>query len=114
MATAIMPAGEANRTSVIILQSLFYNYGSATIHYETVGWNEPIDINGVKVSLHPAGHIIGSSQVRVEYKGEVWVISGDYKTENDGIKRCIRTGKMSHIYYRIHFRSADLYVEKTI
>lgn len=53
--------------------------------YETLGWNEPIDINGVKLSLHPAGHIIGSSQVRVEYKGEVWVISGDYKTEDDGL-----------------------------
>lgn len=54
-------------------------------NYETIGWNEPIDINGVKLSLHPAGHIIGSSQVRVEHKGEVWVISGDYKTEDDGI-----------------------------
>ena len=40
---------------------------------------------GYTVSLHPAGHIIGSSQIRVEYKGEVWVVSGDYKTENDGI-----------------------------
>jgi putative mRNA 3-end processing factor len=54
-------------------------------HYESIDWNEPIYINGVTVSLHPAGHIIGSSQVRVEYKGEVWVVSGDYKTENDGI-----------------------------
>ena len=53
--------------------------------YESVEWNEPIYINNVKVSLHPAGHIIGSSQVRVEYKGEVWVFSGDYKTENDGL-----------------------------
>lgn len=54
-------------------------------HYETIGWNEPVYINGVKVSLHPAGHIIGSSQVRVEYRGEVWVVSGDYKVEDDGI-----------------------------
>jgi putative mRNA 3-end processing factor len=53
--------------------------------YQTIGWNEPIHMNGVKLSLHPAGHIIGSSQVRVEFKGEVWVISGDYKTEDDGI-----------------------------
>lgn len=53
--------------------------------YESIGWNEPVYMNGVKVSLHPAGHIIGSSQVRVEYKDEVWVISGDYKTEDDGI-----------------------------
>ena len=53
--------------------------------YQTTKWNDPIVINGVKVSLHPAGHIIGSSQVRIEYNGEVWVFSGDYKTENDGI-----------------------------
>ena len=41
-------------------------------------------MNGVKVSLHPAGHMIGSSQIRIEYKGEVWVVSGDYKIEDDG------------------------------
>lgn len=48
-------------------------------------WNETFTINGVKFSLHPAGHIIGSSQIRVEYKGEVWVFTGDYKTEDDGL-----------------------------
>lgn len=50
-----------------------------------VGYGETFYVNGVKFSLHPAGHIIGSAQVRVEYKGEVWVFSGDYKTEEDGI-----------------------------
>lgn len=53
--------------------------------FQTIGWNEPVNMNGVNVSLHPAGHIIGSSMVRVEYKGEVWLITGDYKLENDGI-----------------------------
>ncbi len=53
--------------------------------YQGIEWGEEILMNGVKLSLHPAGHIIGSSQVRVEYKGEVWVVSGDYKTEPDGI-----------------------------
>ncbi|WP_034893426.1 ligase-associated DNA damage response exonuclease [Gillisia sp. Hel_I_29] len=48
-------------------------------------WDESFVINNVKFSLHPAGHIIGSSQIRVEYKGEVWVFSGDYKTEDDGV-----------------------------
>ncbi|RKN78705.1 ligase-associated DNA damage response exonuclease [Ulvibacterium marinum] len=48
-------------------------------------FNETFVINNVKFSLHPAGHIIGSSQVRVEHKGEVWVFTGDYKTEEDGI-----------------------------
>ena len=40
-------------------------------------------INGVRVSLHPAGHILGSAQVRLEHRGEVWVVSGDYKVEPD-------------------------------
>jgi putative mRNA 3-end processing factor len=55
------------------------------IKADAVEWGQTIIHNGVKVSLHPAGHIIGSSQIRVEYNGEVWVVSGDYKTEDDGI-----------------------------
>lgn len=55
------------------------------ISLQTVEWNETVTINNVKVTLFPAGHIIGSSQVKVEYNGEVWVVSGDYKVENDGI-----------------------------
>lgn len=55
------------------------------ITIQGVGYNEPIVINGVKVSLHPAGHIIGSAQIRMEYKGKVVVISGDYKIQDDGL-----------------------------
>ncbi|MBK7884088.1 MAG: ligase-associated DNA damage response exonuclease [Chitinophagaceae bacterium] len=54
-------------------------------NYQSIDWNEPVYINNVKITLHPAGHIIGSAQIRVEYQGEVWVISGDYKLENDGL-----------------------------
>jgi putative mRNA 3-end processing factor len=53
--------------------------------YQSVEWGEVLHLNGVRVSLHPAGHIIGSSQIRMEYKGEVWVVSGDYKVEDDGL-----------------------------
>ncbi len=53
--------------------------------YYTVKWNQTISFNNVKVTFYPAGHIIGSSQIKVEYKGEIWVVSGDYKTEDDGI-----------------------------
>jgi putative mRNA 3-end processing factor len=49
----------------------------------TVEYGQIVDMNGVRVSLHPAGHILGSAQVRVEHRGEVWVASGDYKTEPD-------------------------------
>jgi putative mRNA 3-end processing factor len=50
---------------------------------ETAPYRKKVDINGVTVSLHPAGHILGSAQVRVEYKGEIWVASGDYKLTPD-------------------------------
>jgi putative mRNA 3-end processing factor len=46
-------------------------------------YREPVDINGVRMSLHPAGHVLGSAQVRIEHRGEVWVVSGDYKLQPD-------------------------------
>lgn len=55
------------------------------INIETVDYGEMRTINGVKFSFHPAGHILGSAQIRAEYKGEVWVASGDYKIEDDGL-----------------------------
>src|SRR5271168_2230846 len=42
------------------------------IALQGVAYGETLDRNGVKVSLHPAGHILGSAQLRVEYRGEVW------------------------------------------
>ena len=54
-------------------------------NYQPVDWYEQVNMNGVNISFYPAGHIIGSAQIRVEHKGEVWVFSGDYKTEDDGI-----------------------------
>ena len=48
-------------------------------------YKETFIINGVQFSFHPAGHVPGSSQIRAEYKGEVWVFTGDYKTQTDGI-----------------------------
>ncbi len=50
---------------------------------ETLDYGKALTINGVQVSLHPAGHILGSAQVRVERQGQVAVASGDYKTEAD-------------------------------
>jgi putative mRNA 3-end processing factor len=50
---------------------------------QTVEYGEPIHLNGVRVSLHPAGHILGSAQIRIEFGGEVWAVSGDYKTDPD-------------------------------
>tara|TARA_Y100001963_G_scaffold156401_1_gene249893 strand:- start:459 stop:1481 length:1023 start_codon:yes stop_codon:yes gene_type:complete len=55
------------------------------ISIETLNFNEIKTINGVKVSFFPAGHIIGSVQIKLEYKGKVVVFSGDYKTNPDFI-----------------------------
>src|SRR5690606_2869935 len=44
---------------------------------------EPFRMGAATVSLHPAGHVLGSAQVRVEVDGEVWVASGDYKRQPD-------------------------------
>jgi putative mRNA 3-end processing factor len=51
----------------------------------SVAYGEKLQINGVTVSFHPAGHVVGSAQIRVEHRGEVWVVSGDYKCEDDHI-----------------------------
>jgi len=51
---------------------------------QTLPYGEPIVHNGVRISLHPAGHVLGSAQIRLEHDGCVWVASGDYKTEADG------------------------------
>ena len=54
------------------------------ITLETIRYGERRDIGGVTVSYHPAGHVPGSAQIRLEHRGEVWVVSGDYKTVADG------------------------------
>ena len=54
---------------------------------ETAAYGETLTRNGVELSFHPAGHVLGSAQVRVASKGETWVASGDYKLEGDGVSR---------------------------
>ncbi|HJT88673.1 MAG TPA: hypothetical protein VJ732_12475, partial [Bryobacteraceae bacterium] len=50
---------------------------------QAVAYGETVSIGSVRVSLHPAGHMLGSAQVRLEHGGEVWVVSGDYKLAPD-------------------------------
>ncbi|MCU0760159.1 MAG: ligase-associated DNA damage response exonuclease [Steroidobacteraceae bacterium] len=50
---------------------------------QAVDYGEPVAFGDVRVSLHPAGHVLGSAQVRIEHDGEVWVVSGDYKRDPD-------------------------------
>ncbi len=50
---------------------------------QSIGYGERLTLGMTTVSLHPAGHILGSAQVRIERGGEVWVVTGDYKTAPD-------------------------------
>lgn len=53
------------------------------IDLTTLAYGARIACNGVGVSLHPAGHVLGSAQVRIEHRGRIWVVSGDYKLAAD-------------------------------
>jgi len=51
----------------------------AAIKLNAVSYEEPLHIGAAQVSFHPAGHVLGSAQIRVEAGGESWLVSGDYK-----------------------------------
>lgn len=53
-----------------------------------LAYGEPFECGGVTVSLHPAGHVLGSAQVCLEYRGERVVVTGDYKRAAD--PTCVR------------------------
>lgn len=55
------------------------------IQIATQPFGTPLRIGDAIVSFHPAGHVPGSAQIRVEVGGEIWVVSGDYKVDPDGL-----------------------------
>ena len=90
---AIISHGHADHARSGMKNYLCHNDSKAILQHrigqditiESLGYDEPLIINGVKVSFHPAGHVIGSAQIRLEYKGYVVVFTGDYKTSSDFI-----------------------------
>jgi len=60
-------------------------YRLGDIALETIGYDTSLEVGGAQMSFHPAGHVPGSAQIRVEVRGEIWVASGDYKTTPDGL-----------------------------
>jgi putative mRNA 3-end processing factor len=53
------------------------------VELQTLAYGEALTHRGVRISFHPAGHVLGSAQIRLEHEGRVWVVSGDYKTGPD-------------------------------
>lgn len=50
---------------------------------QAAAWGEPVTVNGVSFSFHPAGHILGAAQIAVRHRGLTMVVSGDYKRAAD-------------------------------
>ena len=64
--------------------SLLRRRFGADPHIESIPYGEPLTLGGVRVSFHPAGHVLGSAQIRIESApGGVWVVGGDYKRASD-------------------------------
>ncbi|MEW9919482.1 ligase-associated DNA damage response exonuclease [Marimonas sp. MJW-29] len=66
------------------------------ISAEGIAFGQARQIGGATVSFHPAGHVPGSAQIRVEVAGEVWVVSGDYKIVDDGLTEPFEPVKCHH------------------
>jgi putative mRNA 3-end processing factor len=67
-----------SQASVPILR---WRLGEQVVHAHAYG--QVFELGRARVSLHPAGHVLGSAQVRIEVDGQVWVASGDYKRQPD-------------------------------
>ncbi|HKK89745.1 MAG TPA: hypothetical protein VJ917_12910, partial [Saprospiraceae bacterium] len=59
--------------------------------YVDIAMKEPRDLGEVTVSFHPAGHVMGSAQIKVSDGDETWVVTGDYKVQEDGISEPYET-----------------------
>jgi putative mRNA 3-end processing factor len=71
-------SGHASYLATAISAGVLRARLGADIALQGVAYGEAVHVNGVRISLHPAGHVLGSAQVRVEHGGRVWVASGDY------------------------------------
>ena len=78
------------------------------VKIETAAYGEILTRNGVEISLHPAGHVLGSAQVRVSLKGETWIASGDYKLESDGVSPAFEPLRCHAFITEFDLRLADL------
>ena len=53
------------------------------INIKTYDYGEIFKVNGINISFHPSGHILGSSQIKFNFAGEAWLITGDFKRQKD-------------------------------
>ena len=66
------------------------------INTQGIAFGDMLQIGDASVSFHPAGHVPGSAQIKVCVKGEIWVISGDYKLADDGLSEPFEPQQCHH------------------
>ena len=71
----------ATRETIAIMQMRYGNDAGASL--QALDYNEPVSVDGVNVRLVPAGHVLGSAQIVLDYHGSRVVVSGDYKRRSD-------------------------------
>ncbi|MDR7094523.1 ligase-associated DNA damage response exonuclease [Hydrogenophaga laconesensis] len=76
--------GHAHYLATAVSEGLLRARLGPDITFQGLAYGEAIEHHGVRISLHPAGHVLGSAQVRLEHQGRVWVASGDYRTTPAG------------------------------
>ncbi len=76
--------GHAHYLATAVSEGLLRSRLGQGITLQGLDYGESVEHNSVRISLHPAGHVLGSAQVRVEHGGRVWVASGDYRTTPGG------------------------------
>ena len=65
-------------TSIILKERI-----ASKINIKTYDYGKEFKINGINISFHPSGHILGSSQIKFNFAGEKWLITGDFKRQKD-------------------------------
>ena len=71
-------AGHGQVLATTVSEGVLRSRLGAGLSLQGLAYGEAVVHHGVRISLHPAGHVLGSAQVRLEHGGRVWVASGDY------------------------------------
>lgn len=88
------------------LMGMRYNASARSI-FHLKNYNEEFNFNGVKITLHPAGHILGSAQVLMEYEGEKYLYTGDFKLQEDGSCEAFEFVECDHLITETTFADPD-------
>lgn len=81
--------------------------GRSQPSYKAIKFEEVFHINDVKITFYPAGHILGSAQILMEYSGERYLYTGDFKVQSDESCESFRFVECDHLITETTFASPE-------